>query len=112
MSKDSFKVFWEQEAARDLEELVLFISNDGVATAQKWFAKIKSKAKSLKSNPHRARIVPELINATQFEYRELLIGHYRLIFVIKAKQVFVMALIDGRRDLDQILMQRVLRNIE
>lgn len=78
-----------------------FISNDSVAIAQKWFDRIKLKAKSLRSNPYRGRIVPELINATQFECRELIIGHYHLIYIIKGIHIFIIALIDWQSDLDK-----------
>ncbi len=58
--------------------------------------RIREQARSLDELAHRGRVVPEL---GETEVRELLIGNYRLLYEIHGKQVYILALIHGARDL-------------
>ena len=59
--------------------------------------------------PLRGRIVPELrAQGVQF-YRELLSPPYRIMYRVKDRLVLVVAVLDGRRNLDDLLLDRFLR---
>ena len=109
MSPRRFGVFWAETAIRDLEEIVDYVEQDAPMAAQRIFDKTTEHAKTLDSMPLRGRIVPEL---AQFEiaiYRELIIPPYRLIYRPSTDQVLVVGVFDSRRNLEDILLARVLR---
>ncbi len=43
------------------------------------------------------------------DYRQVLISSYRLIYAIRGQSIEVFAVIDGRRDLEAALFQRLVR---
>ena len=108
-SKNSYKVFWTETAERDLEEIIDYIALDSVDVAIKIFLKLKTKAESLNIFPKRGRVVPELRENDIFSYRELIINPWRIIYRISGEKVFVLAVLDGRRDLSSILLERLVR---
>ncbi|HDH04579.1 MAG TPA: hypothetical protein ENH01_02545 [Nitrospirae bacterium] len=72
------------------------------------FKKIKSKCKTLNQVPDRERVVPELKAYGIFSYRELVISPLRIIYRISDQKAFVLAVIDSRRNIEDILMERFL----
>ena len=57
----------------------------------------------------RGRVVPELREYRIRTIRELIVKPYRLIYGTTGNRVSVLALVDGRRDLQDVLMDRFLR---
>ena len=55
------------------------------------------------------RIVPELHAEGIDAYRELLVGPYRIMFGLRGTDVVMLAAVDGRRDLGELLIERALR---
>jgi len=43
------------------------------------------------------------------EYRELIEGNYRIIYVIQDSMVVIHAILDSRRNLEELLMQKLMR---
>ena len=109
MAGISFKISWTRQAVLDLEEIIDFISEDSVQGAQTLFALIKSRCESLKHHPEKARIVPELKEIGILNYRELIVGNYRVFYKVNEKTIFVFAVLDGRRDIEALLLNRLLR---
>ena len=109
MSRPTFTVTWAEPAASDLEDIVCFIAVESPINAQKVLDKLRRKAASLEELPARGRLVPELREYGLRDFRELVVGSYRLIYRIAQKQVVVLAVLDGRRDLDDLLYERLLR---
>jgi len=56
------------------------------------------------------RIVPELKEAGHLNFRDLIIWPYRVFFRSEASKVILVAVLDGRRDLEAILIRRALSN--
>jgi toxin ParE1/3/4 len=107
---DSFRVRWAHVAAEDLLNIVdCVVERDGVDAAERLYGQITQAAKSLVTMPRRCRIVPELEAEGIKRYRELLVGHYRLLFSIREGAVMVLTAVDGRRDLGELLIERALR---
>jgi plasmid stabilization system protein ParE len=109
MPRRRFRVRWAEAAARDLEEPVGFVALDSVADAERLLAQIESRAASLESNPGRGRVVPELSRFGMRTWRELGVRPYRLVYRIEGDTVNVLALFDGRRDLEDVLLERLVR---
>lgn len=109
MARRAFQVIWAQSATRDLEEIVTYIAADSRANAEKALARLKHKAENLTASPLRGRVVPEMAEFGLQSWREIVVRPYRIISRIDEGRVFVNAVLDGRRDLQDILMRRLLR---
>lgn len=109
MSESSFRVLWTETAARDLEDLIAFIAADSPTDARRVLTRLKQRAAALESHPMRGRVVPELALFGLNTWRELIIKPYRLVYRVEANQVFVLAVLDGRRDLEDLLLKRLVR---
>ena len=109
MAERRFRVVWAEAAARDLEELVAFVAQDSTRNAGSLLAKLRARAASLESVPLRGRVVPELARFGMRSWRELVVRPYRLVYRVSGG-VTVLALCDGRRDLEDLLLERLLRS--
>jgi len=103
-----FGVEWAQPASKDLENIIDYISQDNVDTAITIFEKIKSKCSALNQSPDRGRVVPELKAYGILSYRELIISPWRVIYRTSDRKVYVLAVLDSRRSMDDILIERFL----
>lgn len=102
-------VFWTKIAERDLEAIIDYIARDNIDAAQDVFAKLRSAAAALASLPQRGRVVPEFQAQGIPGYHELVIGVWRLIYRIGERQVHVLAVFDSRRNLEDVLLDRLTR---
>ena len=103
-----FGVEWAQPASKDLENIIDYISQDNVDAAITIFKKIKSKCNTLNQFPDKGRIVPELKAYGILSYRELIISPWRVIYRTSDQKVYVLAVIDSRRSMEDILLERFL----
>jgi len=53
--------------------------------------------------------VPELAAVGVHTYRELVVSPWRLVYRISAKTVYVLAVLDGRRNIEDVLLDRLVR---
>lgn len=104
-----YKVLWTKAAERDLGEMTAFIASDNPENALHVLEKIRVKSASLFLSPERGRIVPELHSNGIFIYRELIISPWRLLYRISESNVYVMALLDSRRNVEDILLHRLVQ---
>ena len=104
--KPKYKVIWANVAEADLKDIIENISIDNPQNALKILKKIKQKASGLYTLPERGRIVPELQDQGILQYREIVIPPWRLIYRITERKVFVLSLIDSRRNVEDILFKR------
>ncbi len=108
MAKDH-KVLWAETAEEDLKSIIEYIYLDSPPAARDSLRKIKTKASHLCSFPQRGRVVPELKEHGIFQYRELIIPPWRMIYRISEGQVYVLSVIDSRRNVEDILLERLVR---
>ena len=106
MSK-TYKINWANVAENDLIEIIEYISMDSSADALKLLQKIKKMASSLYSLPERGRVVPELQDQGILTYREIVIPPWRIIYRISDHDVYVLTVLDARRNVEDILLKRL-----
>ena len=106
---DSYEVVWLVQAIDDLEGIVGHIALDSPANARRILTKLKEKAESLIISPLRGRVVPELASFGFNVWRELIVKPYRIVFRIDNNRVLVMAVLDSRRDLSSVLLEKLTR---
>ena len=103
------QVVWAQAAENDLKEIIGFISVESTGNALKILKKIKEKASSLYTLPERGRVVPELQDQGISQYRELTIPPWRLIYRIAEHEIYVLYVIDSRRNVEDVLLKRLIQ---
>lgn len=103
-----YQVFWTRTAQQDLRKIIEYIAADNETQARKIYVDIKEKAESLKRMPRQGRTVPELSYFNILVYRELIIAPWRFIYKTEKNMVWVLAVIDGKRNVEDILLNRFL----
>ncbi len=109
MARRRFRVRWAELAVGDLEEQVSYIAVDSETDAARVLKRIETRAAALESSTARGRVVPELAHFAMRTWRELVVRPYRLVYRIEGNTVTVLAVFDGRRDLEDVLLERLLR---
>ena len=105
----SYQVLWTHTAQHDLTEIIEYIAQDSVDNALAILHKLETKAALLITLPHRGRIVPELLHTGISHYRELVSAPWRIVYRVENRQVLIMAVLDSRRDLQTLLLNRIAR---
>lgn len=103
------KVLWAGVAEDDLQSIILYIAENSPANARTIFEKIREKAASLAQFPERGRTVPELQDQGIFLYRELMVAPWRIIYRISDKTIYVLSVLDSRRNVEDILLKRLIK---
>lgn len=103
-------MLWTDTARNDLESLVDYIAADDPAAAMQVLDTLERRARALESQARRGRIVPELRAVGVLHYRELLERPWRIVYRIEAGRVLVLAVLDTRRDLQSLLLERLIRS--
>lgn len=103
------KIQWTETAKKDLNDIIDYIANDEIEIAMKQYLRIKGSAEKLISFPEQGRVIPELLNEQIYKFRELIITPWRLMYKLENDIIYILAVIDGRRNIEDILMKRQLR---
>lgn len=103
----AYNVLLAASAERDLDEIFLHIQeNDGKETAKVITERIANTLRTLEKMPARGGIVQEMAKLGYTTFRQLHEGPYRIIYTVFANDVVVIAILDGRRDVQTLLLQR------
>lgn len=98
------------EAKKDLIAIYHYIlKHDSTLSADALIDRLEEKFVSLCVTPERGHIVPELKRIHVEGFREIHFKPYRIIYQCISESVYVHAVFDGRRELQEILEQRILR---
>jgi len=108
MGQKKYKVIWADIAEKDLKNIIEYIADESLLNAKRVFVKIKEKASSLNFFPNRGRIVPELKEQDILQYRELILPPWRIIYRISENKVYVLCVLDSRRNIEDILLKRLI----
>ena len=98
------KIVWSNPALEDLVAAVEFIAKDSEAYAANLAQLAVEAAESLVQFPYRGHKVPD---PKLSRFRELIIGSYRVIYLIESKRVLIVAVLHGHRALRRALKGRV-----
>ena len=104
-----FSVLMTKDAARDLNELYDYIAeHDSYRKADYVLGQIEKKFSALSDLPERGVYPKELLKLGIREYREIFFKPYRIIYRVMDKNVYVLLIVDGRRDMHSLLQRRLL----
>ena len=103
------EVIFSKEAEEDLLDIYKFIAiNDSFENAETLFENLMNICLSLKEFPNRGHKLPEFYDFVT-EYIEIIYKPYRIVYKIKKGVVKVMGILDGRRNIKEILKDRLLK---
>jgi addiction module RelE/StbE family toxin len=97
-------IVWSDPAVEDLEAAVTFIAKDSDSYARSLAQLAVDAAESLRRFPNRGHRLPDPKLA---RFRELIIGSYRLVYLVEKKRVLIVAVLHGHRALRRALKDRL-----
>ncbi len=105
-----YEVIWSDMGTSDFEAVLDYIAERNPGRANELLQQLKKHIETLSVHPERCRLVPETMAIGLDIYRELILNPYRAVFRIRGKRVHIMGFFDGRRDLQDILFDRLARS--
>lgn len=106
----SYHIILAGVAKTDLREIFRYVEqHDSSVQADILVNGIEQTIFSLETQPQRGHYPPELVRLGIREFREIHFKPYRIIYSIRAREVIVNCVLDGRRDMQTLLQQRLLR---
>ena len=107
-----YRIIWTEVAIADVEGIVDYVAErDSVPAAETLWNKLDATIGSLATAPTRGRVVPELRSEGLETYREVIVSKYRVLFRVRGREVVLLGVLDGRRDLAELLIQRSMGDI-
>jgi len=108
--KKKYKVIIDPLAKLDLKEIFIFVAiNDSIQSTNKLLDGLEKACYKLEKYPERGHIPTELRQTGIKNYLEIHYKPYRIIYEIEGKVVDIHSVIDGRRNIQEILNNRILR---
>jgi toxin ParE1/3/4 len=105
-----YNVLFDVDTEDDLFDIYRYIAlNDSIECADKLYTTLKKACDKLKLFPHRGNVPLELFEIGVVEFREIRNKPYRILYSIESTSVLVHCILDGRRDIQTILQERLLR---
>ncbi len=105
-----FEVVLSESAERDIEDICRYIAAaSGIANAERVFGGIEAVCLQLSRFPERGNGPQELLPLGIRDYREVHFKPYRILYRIMGRRVVISCVLDGRRDMQSLLHERLLR---
>ena len=99
-----------ESAEQDLKELRSYIvKNFPQDTWQKTYGRLKESIRNLATFPLLGATPPELEVVNLSQYRQIISGMNRIVCEPRADAVYVYMIVDTRRDMKSLLLQRLMR---
>lgn len=96
-------------AENDLAEIVMyFILAESHQHAARFVKDLGTLVSKLEQFPRRGAVPKEIDDLGNSDFRQVLLGDYRVIYEVSGKTVRVLIVVDGKRDLSSILQKRLL----
>lgn len=94
------KVIWTEPALADLREIRDFVAKGSPAYAARLASRLVDAPRRLVQFSKSGHRIPEF---EEDHIRELLVGSYRLIYVLRNDTSYIVAVVHGSRDLEELL---------
>ena len=104
-----YTIVIERRAEDDLNEIAEYIAaHDSVVRAVDVATKIERSFAALETSPNRCVHPKELLDYGNRDFREIYFKPYRIIYRVLEREVVVVLIADGRRDMQALLTRRLL----
>ena len=108
MEEKIYKLQWTKNAKDDLLDIVTRIKQESPNTAMEIYQKLKKRAQSSNFFPLKGRVLLELLDEGITYYRELIEKPWRIIYRVGDETVYLIAIIDSRQNVDELLLKKIL----
>lgn len=105
---EEFTIRWSDQAKIDLSEIIEYIAFEDKALALQILGKIEEKVTRLEQLPQSGRFVPELKAFDLLTYQEIVYSPWRIIYKVEKQRVLIIAVLDSRRNLEDLLLKKLL----
>ena len=97
-------------AERDIFDIFKFISkNDSPSRAEKIYKNITEVIMNLSTFLNLGHYNSEMENIGNYGYKEVHFNPYRIIYHIDNSTIYIQAVLDSRRNIEDLLQERLLR---
>jgi toxin ParE1/3/4 len=105
-----YSVRLDADAEEDMFAIYRYVAlNDSLEQADRVFGALKRVCYSLRTLPLRGHTPPELQEIGVTAFKEIRFKPYRIFFSLDRSRVTIHCVLDGRRDLQTLLQERLLR---
>ena len=107
-----YRVHMVRDAEEDMLDIWRYVVLSGSpGNAERLLDELEHAIMTLENMPERGHIPPELKRVNVHGYREIHVKVYRIIYQVIGADVFVHSILDGRRDIQDLLQERLLRTL-
>lgn len=104
-----YKVLIDPKAKQDLKDIFIYVAiNDSLSSANKLLDAIENTCYKLEEYLERGHIPIELRPTGIKKYLEIHFKPYRIIYEIDKSIIYIHSVLDGRRNIQEILSERLL----
>ena len=105
-----YKIDVTGKAEQDMFEIYAYIAKqDSILKAENFYDKLEEICASLEHFPERGHFLSDLKDLSNNTYREIHFKSYRIIYKITDNLVSIYGILDSRRELKHLLMQRLIK---
>ena len=105
-----YRVYIIADAEEDIFGIYKYVADsDSIQRTESLLQNIEERISGLSELANRGHNPPELKRIGIYEYREIHFKPYRIIYQIIDSDIYVHCVLDGRRDLEDLLQERLLR---
>ncbi len=106
----TYAIVYTDDAGQDLEDIYDYVAeHDGFARADGLLEHLIETVARLATHPERGNVPKELRALGITDFRELHYKPYRIIYEVDGDRAVVHGILDGRRDMQTLLQQRLTR---
>ncbi len=103
-------VYIAPEARADLFSIFEYLlRNEGIELAEKTILELETSILSLHTLPERGKYPPELLSEGITLFREFQKYPWRIFYRVLDNEIWILAVLDGRRNIASLLSQRLLQ---
>lgn len=104
-----YAIVVDTDAERDLDDIAAYIAgHDSIERAVDVVTRIERTFAALATFPNRGEHPKELLDYGNRDFREIHFKPYRILHRVLTKEVVVVLIADGRRDMRTLLTRRLL----
>jgi len=105
-----YDVVISEDAENDLKNIWRYIAeHESVTRAEYVFDALERTCAQLDESPRRGNHPKELLKLGITEFRELHWKPYRIVYRLIGRRAVILCVLDGRRDMQTLLQQRLVR---
>ena len=103
------KIIWSEDAGNELLEIISYIKkHSGKIIAKNIHKKIKEKVKDASENAEGRRISPLLKEFGIIDIHQINVNPWSIYYRVENKVMKIISIIDMRRNLEEVLYQKIM----